>query len=263
MFLFLSKLLPLFLYPLGLTCLLMVVALVLIWKRPRLAAGVIALGLGVLLLSSSSWVSGQLLKSLEWQSLPTTLPQADAIVVLGGCTRPPLQPRPGVDVTDAGDRVIYGAQLYRQGKAPYLVLSGGRIDWRQGGPPESSDMADLSQQLGVPATAILQDPTSFNTHENAVNVKKILQEKGLQRVLLVTTATHMPRSRLIFKHEGIDAIPAPTDFIMTYQPASETSEGSWQSVILDLIPDAERLGFTTRALKEYLGIAIYRLRGWL
>lgn len=263
MFLFLSKLLPLFIYPLGLACLLLIGAFITVWKRPRWSALCIGLALVILLVSGNGWVATQLTYSLENQYVPTAeLPKADAIVVLGGAIRPQFPPRPWIDVTEAGDRAIYGAQLYRQGKAPVVILSGGRIEWQGGGPPESADMAKLVEALGVPATAILQDPTSLNTYENAVNVKKILQQRGIKQILLVTSAAHMPRSIQIFQKQGINAIPAPTDFLVSQQELKE-QQATPQGKILSALPEAENLYRLTRALKEYIGIFIYRLRGWL
>lgn len=263
MFLFLSKLLPLFLYPLGLACLLMVVALVMSWKRSRWGMLPIALGLIVLLLGSNSWVANGLVQSLEWQQLPAKeLPTADAIVVLGGATKPAFPPRPTVDLSEQGDRVFYGAQLYREGKAPVVIASGGRIAWRGGGPSESADMAEILKTLGVPASAILQDPTSLNTYQNAVNVRQIIKTRGIRTILLVTSAMHMPRSLQIFRRQGIEAIPAPTDFLVTQQEIGEPNS-SFQATLLSLLPDADRLDKTTRALKEYIGMVVYRLRGWI
>ncbi len=262
MFLFLSKLLPLFVYPLGIACLLLVVAFVTLWKRPRIAAGSIALAFVVLVLAGNGWISSQLVRSLEWQHLPPAeLPDAEAIVVLGGATDSQIPPRPWIDVNEAGDRPLHGARLYLQGKAPRLILSGGRIDWRGAGDPESADMAQIAEALGVPADAILQDPDSLNTHQNAVNVKQILDQEGINRILLVTSAMHMPRSLKIFEKLGIEAIAAPTDFftVEDYNPESEP----WQSTLLNLIPDAEPLTRFTRALKEYVGTFVYWLRGWL
>jgi uncharacterized SAM-binding protein YcdF (DUF218 family) len=263
MFLFLSKLLPLFLYPLGLACVLLVVALVMWWRRSRWVPVPIALALIVLLLGSNTWVANGLVRSLEWQQIPKgELPNADAIVVLGGATKPASPPRPTVDLSEEGDRVLYGAQLYREGKAPVVIASGGRITWRGRGPSESADMAEILKTLGVPASAILQDPTSLNTYQNAVNVREIMKQRGIGRVLLVTSAMHMPRSLRIFQRQGIDAIPAPTDFLISEQEI-EDSDATPESTILSLLPDADRLRNTTRVLKEYLGMVIYRLRGWL
>lgn len=263
MFLYLSKLLPLFFYPLGLACLCLLVALFMLWKRPRTAALAIALALILLLFTSSGWVSRSLVQSLEWQNLPLTeIPTAEAIVVLGGATKSALPPRPFVDLNEAGDRVIYAGQLYRQKKAPIIILSGGRIDWKGGGPSESEDMATILTSIGIPKEAIVQEPDSLNTYQNAVNVKKILNSGGIRRVLLVTSAIHMPRSLLIFKHQGIDVIPAPTDFLVSQRELQELTSTP-KAALLNVLPDVDNLHLFTSALKEYVGILAYRLRGWL
>lgn len=264
MFVFLSKLLPLFIYPLGLSCLLIVAALTMLWKRPKWSALPMAAALIILLLGSSGWVSKSLVRSLEWQNLPMAeTPQADAIIVLGGGVKAALPPRPWVELGEAGDRIIYASRLYRQGKAPLLILSGGRVQWKGGGSPESADMAEIAQTSGVPASAILQDPDSNNTYQNAVNVRKILDAKNIKGpVLLVTSAMHMTRSLLIFQRQGIKAIAAPTDFHITQQDMT-VAQSNWQAVILNCLPDSYQLHQSTTALKEYIGLIVYRLLGWL
>jgi uncharacterized SAM-binding protein YcdF (DUF218 family) len=262
MFVFLSKLLPIFVYPLGLTCVLLVVALVLLWFRPRWTAFPVALALIVLLLSSNGWVSNALVRSLETQNIPpATLPQADAIVILGGSLRPISPPRTTVEVSEQGDRVLYAAYLYKRKKAPYIIASGGRVQWRGGGPSEASDMANLLTEIGIPRSAILLEPDSLNTYQNAVNTRQILQQRNLKRVLLVTSALHMPRSLAIFKKQGINAIPAPTDFLVTELLLDEPN--SSEGFILNVLPEIDRTQRFTQALKEYIGFVIYRLKGWL
>lgn len=262
MFFFLSKLLPLFVYPLGFACIAMLVALLLLWKQPKLAALAILLGFLALMAGGNGWVCASLVRSLEQQHIPEgELPQAEAIVVLGGATRSPSPPRPWVEVNEAGDRTLYGARLYLQDKAPYVVLSGGRISWRGDVASEAEDMAQIVEAMGVPPSAILLDRTSLNTRQNAENVKAILDERDIDRILLVTSAIHMPRSLLVFRKLGIDAIPAPTDFIMTDDAVAAMSD-SGEAIVLNVIPDAQRLALTTRAMKEYIGLLVYRLRGW-
>ena len=241
----------------------MSVTLVLIFKRSRWAFVPVTAALIALLVGSNGWVCSALVQSLEWQYIPAgELPIVDAIVLLGGSTKPAFSPRPMVDISEEGDRVLYAAKLYRDGKAPRIIASGGRVDWRGSVPPESEDMATLLSSFGVPPSAILQDPTSLNTYENAVNVRQILNTQNLQRVLLVTSAMHMPRSLLIFQRQGIETIPAPTAFLVTEQDIQEANS-SIQAILLNLLPDPERLSITTKVLKEYLGTFIYRLRGWL
>jgi uncharacterized SAM-binding protein YcdF (DUF218 family) len=260
--LFLSKLLPIFIYPLGFSCLLLIVSLILWWKYPRFVPIPIALALIVLWLSSNGWFSNWIVQSLEWQNIPQgDLPQAEAIVILGGATKSADAPRPMVDVNEQGDRVTYGAKLYRDGKAPLIVAAGGRVAWRGGGRAEAMDMAELLMMMGVPANAILKETESLNTYENAVNVKVILAAKGIKKVLLVTSALHMPRSISIFHNQAIEAIAAPTDFLVSDRELAEPN-ASMEAFVLNLLPDVDRLDKTSKAIKEYIGLLIYRLKGW-
>lgn len=264
MFLFLSKLLPLLIYPLGLACVLLVVALICLKRRPRWAAGAIALALALLLVSSNSGVSTAVIRSLEGRYQDTVnLPEAEAIVVLGGAIKPQFPPRPWIDVAEEGDRVLHGARLYLAGKAPLLVFSGGRITWGQGqSRSEAADMAELAEALGVPTRAILMEPDSLNTFENAAYTQVLLGDRGIERILLVTSAMHMPRALGIFKKQGFEAIPAPTDFHVARDPA-DPRLNTWQGRTLSLVPQTENLHYFTRALKEYIGIGIYWAKGWL
>jgi uncharacterized SAM-binding protein YcdF (DUF218 family) len=122
-------------------------------------------------------------------------------------------------------------------------------------------MASLAEIMGVPKSAILQDPNSLNTHQNAVEVRKILESKGIKgSVLLVTSAMHTPRSLLVFQRQGIKVIAAPTDFLVTENPIEDSS---LEANLLNLLPNAYSLQQSTKALKEYIGLVVYRLRGWI
>ncbi len=262
MFVFLSKLVPLFLYPVGLSSLLLVIAIASFWKRPRLAAGCIAFALGILFFCSNPALARAIVQSLELQYLPPpTPPQAEAIVILGGSTHAPVPPRTWPEIMEQGDRILYGAKLYREGAAPKIILSGGRINW--GGPTvqsEAADMRTLLRFMEVPDTALYLDSTSLNTHQNAVNVKVILEQAGINGpVLLVTSALHMPRSMAIFKKQGIPAIAAPTDYL--YETGNPYQ--SFGDILFDCLPTAKAVDQVTNSLKEYLGFLIYGLRGWL
>ena len=263
MFLFLSKLIPLFFYPIGITCLLLFAALIFLWLNSKWTPVAIGLALSVLFLSGNTWTSNWLAQSLEWQNIPKTeLPTADAIVVLGGGTRSQAYPRPDVDFTDAGDRVWYGANLYRAGKAPKIIVSGARIAWKGDGNPESEDLTKLLVNMGVPKADIIPESNSLNTRENAVNVQKILKAENFKSVLLVTSAMHMPRSMAIFKRLGIKAIAAPTDYRISQLELDQPNRQT-EAAILSFIPNEECIILTTQAIREYIGIFVYKLRGWL
>ena len=263
MFVFLSKLLPLFVYPLGLGSILIVLAVILN-KYKRLRNGLAIAAAVILWGFSNHWVDMALTHGLEWQYLPPLdAPKAEAIVVLGGGTSPAQYPRPTTEMSGAGDRVYYAAHLYREGRAPFVMLSGGTIDWMSNGPSTpAAEMADIITFMGVPESALWLEDKSQNTHENAVFSAQMLKEKGIHRILLVTSAIHMPRAMAVFKKQGLEVIPAPTDFKVTQVAWDGLLHGSFESQIIYLLPDASDLGSTTNALKEYIGLFVYRLMGW-
>jgi uncharacterized SAM-binding protein YcdF (DUF218 family) len=264
MFLFLSKILPLFVYPVGLASLLLIAALA-FYKHRRIQNVCIGLALAVLLFFGNEWVSQSLVRSLEWRHLPAgELPNANAIVLLGGGTRPQLPPRPMSEVNEAGDRVNYAAKLYREGKAPFVVVSGGFIDFYGATVAEAEAMRELLMAQGVPDEAIVLESRSRNTHENALYVREIADADGFNEILLVTSGLHMPRSVAIFEHQDFEVIPAPVDFLATWgEEGRSTSDVGVVGWLLKVLPNSERLDFSSRALREYIGMIVYRLQGWL
>ncbi len=263
MFLFFSKLLPLFVYPLGLASILLLVGLIIAWKRPYFALFPMGIALGLILIFSNAWVSSLLTQSLEWQHISNEeLPETEAIILLGGSTQAPIPPRNTVEINDSGDRVFYAAHLYKAGKAPIIIATGGGISWLGKTIPEANNMKQLLVAMGVPPSAVIEETHALNTHENAVYTKEILEERGIEKALLVTSAFHMPRSVLTFKKQEINIIPAPTDFSITKQHW-EQLQSTPQATLINSLPSAGNLEQTTKVLKEYLGIFIYWLRGWI
>jgi uncharacterized SAM-binding protein YcdF (DUF218 family) len=262
MFVFLSKLLPPLVYPLGLACVFIIVALLLHrrtgWQRILLILALLALWAG-----GNRWVALGLARSLERRYLPpASLPPAGAIVLLGGGTASPEYPRPIPEVNSAGDRVIYAAWLYQQGKAPAILASGGLLDWNPLHSSPAQDMAALLKMMGVPPEAIWLQPESRNTYEDALYSAQILKEKGIRRILLVTSAWHMPRSVRLFQAQGLEVVAAPTDFSVTDTDWEDMTSLNLRSQILGLLPSADNLGLTTRMLREYIGLLVYDLLGY-
>ena len=264
MFVFLSKLLPPFAYPLGFVIILLILPLVLqrfrrLWKAAIIAA------LLILLIASNRWVAFSLTRSLEWQYVPSgEIEKASAIVLLGGGTESAEPPRPFVQVNGAGERVIYAAYLYKQGKAPAILASGGNLEFIGSQPSTpASDMKVLLLFMGVPDGSIWLEDQSQNTYENAVDCAKILKAKNISRVILVTSAIHMPRAVALFQKQGIQVIPAPADFDVTQAGWNDLAHAPLGEQIINLLPSTGNLGMTTNALKEYLGILVYRLEGWI
>jgi uncharacterized SAM-binding protein YcdF (DUF218 family) len=260
MFVALSKFLPLFAYPLGLALLLLVLAL--LFRRLKWRRLAVLVALVVLFLGSNRWMAIALARSLEWQYLPPgEIPAAQAIVLLGGASQSAQPPRPIVEINDAGDRILYAAYLYQQGKAAHILVSGGQIDWLSTGNSPAQDMSSLLQLMDVPSSALWLEERSRNTYENALFSRQILASHGINRIILVTSAMHMPRAVKLFEHQGFEVVPAPVDFNATF--SSTDQPASLGTVLLDLIPSVDNLELTSRVMKEYFGLIVYRLRGWL
>jgi uncharacterized SAM-binding protein YcdF (DUF218 family) len=190
------------------------------------------------------------------------MPSAQAIVVLGGGTESPETPRPITEVNGAGDRVLYAAWLYQQGKAPVILASGGSLDWELHQTTSAQNMEALLKLIGVPAEAIWTQPESRNTYEDALYSARLLKEEGIRRILLVTSASHMPRSVRLFQAQGLEVVPAPVDFHVTDADWKQLASPDLRVQILGLVPSADSLGLTTRMLKEYLGMLVYDLQGY-
>ena len=264
MFIFLSKFLPLLIYPIGLTFILLVIS-ILVANRKRVQKAIIIFIIILLGVSGNRFVALSLVRSLEWQYLPPQeIPQGEVIVVLGGATDAAVNPRTGVEVNGAADRILYASRLYHEGKAEHLLLSGGNISWlgTQSSTP-AGEMAEILELLNVPRDAMWLEDESRNTYENALYCSKILKEKGISRVLLVTSAVHMPRSVMLFEKQGVEVIPLPTDFSVTQAGWDDLFSPDIQTQLINLVPTVGNISATSNVMKEYIGMVVYRMNGWL
>jgi uncharacterized SAM-binding protein YcdF (DUF218 family) len=256
--LYLTKLLTELAYPLSLAMVLAVVAIFLLFFHyRRLGIAVMAAGMGWLYLWStpvfSDWVRGTLENRYEYLAADE-LPQADAIVVMGGAFDPWPRDMPYPNMQQAADRYWHGARLYHAGRAPVVIPSGGLLPWREEGlRGDAVAGAVLLTDLGVPNEALIVETEALTTRDNAVRVAAIMEEHGMERVIVVTSALHMRRSVGSFRAVGIEPIPAATDFEVV---ARTDTVGRW-------FPRAKSLFDSGRAIKEYLGYFVYRIRGWV
>jgi uncharacterized SAM-binding protein YcdF (DUF218 family) len=257
---FLYSVLLKFLSPVSITLVLLIAA-ALFRRRPLLRRVSFTLALATLLICGNGWVVHRLVKSLEWRHLPLDpIPSADAIVVLSGGVQAAWRPRPTVELNESGDRVLYGAELFRRGHAPRIICTGDVGPGSLGRRPEAEDMAELLEMIGVPRENIALETKAKNTHEHAVNLCPTFQEQQIRRVLLVTSAIHMPRSLGVFQHScpAVEYIPAPMDFRVT-----ESMPAPWYRSAVSLLPTVNTLRDFNDATHEYIGMLYYRIRGWL
>lgn len=250
-----SKLVLPFVLPPGCCLVLLALGLALLaLGRRRAAAAAIVSAFAVLALASAPATARWLAAPLEARFAALDLaapPRADAIAVLGGGAGPALPPRQDPDIADSSDRVWHAARLFAAGAAPVVIVSGGRAAAVRDVPEEARAMAHLLALWGVPERAIELEIASRNTRENCAAIAEVAARRGWQRVLLVTSALHMPRALRECNAAGITWIPAPTDFRAVFDGRSDLWE--W-------LPESGALDLSAAALKEWLGLGLDRRR---
>ena len=257
MYIYLSKILPLFILPLGIVFECLIIAFVLQVKGRRKSSAVFLLaGMAVLWASSTPIVADALLCRLE-QQYPamhlSEIPVSKCIVLLGGSVQPVMPPRVDIDLLDSADRVYKAAGLYHAGKGKIIIISGGNQPWMPDAKSEAEETRSLLMDFGVPPLAIELDETSRNTRENAINTLALLDAGTCKKPLLVTSASHMPRAVATFTKVGVDVFPVSTDIRVVK---------SAQLTVFAFIPSARALAMTSNAVREWVGQMVYRLRGW-
>jgi uncharacterized SAM-binding protein YcdF (DUF218 family) len=222
--------------------------------RRRWATALASIAFAVLWIGSLPVVAdalGRRLESAYPQTSVEATPSADAILVLGGALIGPLPPpRAHYTFGPAVGRLWHVVKLYEAGKAKWIVIAAGNQPDTEGQPVEADAIAEMLVSLGVPPTAIRRETLSRNTMENVQNAQAVLTELRARRVLLVTSAHHMPRAVKSFQKawqgSSMEVLPSPTDF----QVDRFRNRGfMW-------IPSPSALLSVTNSAKEFAGIAL-------
>ena len=268
-FIFLSKMIPSLIYPTSMITILLLIALFL--KSNKVRRRLVGIAVILLLICGNEFPGSFLIRQLE-----TTYPpfdgteKAPVIVVLGGCTESKSYPRESVEVNGAGDRILYGARLFKKGYGEKLLVGGSYIEWLDGqtivdGSVSSpaSEMAEIAVEIGVPKDKIILQNRSLNTYQEAVEDAAILSEMGVNKIILVSSATHMRRAVPLFEKQGLTIIPAPTDYSFSDKQWADFLETTPENFYKWIIPTSGNFRTLENAFKEYLGYFVYKLRGWL
>lgn len=229
MFFYLSKLIAVILNPIHLFLLLIITSLLLsivVKKRPKRTKR------AVLSLSTLRWASltltvflavnlvvpilpYQAVKALEHSFEQPDLDRVNpaVIIVLGGWqgagasfTTPYSPP-----ISSAGDRLITGLILAKRFPEAKLYLPGG-LQRDQNAPSESDISRMVLAGLELPSSRFIIEGTSRNTAENASYIRAMVDDISRDQVLLITSASHMPRAMGSFRAEGINPIAYPVDY---------------------------------------------------
>jgi uncharacterized SAM-binding protein YcdF (DUF218 family) len=247
----LKKIVSRFLFPLPLSLEFILVGLCLVWLTRRQRAGKILITFGAFLLTALSYpfASTPLVRVLERRYPAYVVPAAREspgasptyIVVLGGrANRDPAVPVTSRISSDLLARLAEALRLHREIPGSKLILSG------SSGSAEA--LSSVAQVFGASPQDILLTPEPRDTEEEALRISALV---GKAPLILVTSATHMPRALGLFRKLGVHPQPAPADFLAPEYPPEP----------VDLFPSAFELFKSQTAIYEYMGLAWAKLRG--
>ena len=223
-------------------------------RRRRLV--VLSVILVLMALVCTDLVGYPALGSLEWRyPADTPLPdKADAVVVLASGVR--VLNKSGtlyeLGPTCMG-RCAKAAEVYHHAGPCVVVVSGGKSRPNTPGPSIAQAMKDFLVRMNVDPDDILVEGTSRTTYENAVQSYELIKKRDLQRIVLVTDASHMLRSQWCFEALGCPVIPVGCN----YQPAMV----AWTPEVF--MPSAISVSKVCKASHEWFGILWYWLKGRL
>lgn len=241
------------LLPISSLLIISIAGLLLLSHQKVLAMILLASSLSILLLLSLPWVTKHLASTQEIYPplIDSMLNQttAQAIIVLGGGLRYPAPEYPQEVNLKSNTlvRIRYAARLAKKTQLPLLV-SGGSV-FETDLPSEATLMSQVLINEFNQAVK-WQEGKSHNTAENAAYSYQILNNIGVQRIILVTHALHMRRAVEQFEKQGFQVIPAPTDFL------------SWPATnnLFNFLPSAKALEKSTLVIHEVMGRVWYKLR---
>lgn len=185
---------------------------------------------------------GQLRKEIS------SIPKADAIVVLGGMFNYVKIEGGGKNEWMDPDRFFGGVELYKAGKAKQLIFTGAKMSWAEKyQETEGEALKKYAVEFGVPDTAIKISAIVTTTEDESKEVRKLLPFTN--KIILVTSAYHMPRSKSLFERQGFEVITFPVDSKVSFEATT----------ILDYLPEADSFKKSETAIRELIGRAFYAL----
>ncbi len=250
----LSKILWFLLRPNTLALLAACIGALLLWRRRGRGLGQVLalLGLGwfVLVLATPlpSWVTLPLEDRFPRPEEPAHI---DGIIVLGGAVETALTEARGIPALNgAAERMTEPVALLRRHPEARLVFTGGQGSPVAGALSEADVARQLWLSMGLSDDRLVFEEAARNTHENAVLTHRLVQPKPGETWLLITSASHMPRSVGVFRRAGWTLTPWPVNY------STGHDWRSWYDA-----PFGARLGQVEWAIREWIGLTAYYMLG--
>lgn len=177
--------------------------------------------------------------------------KAGVVVVPGGMAS--LQESTGrIRFNGSADRLFQALELYKKGIVKKIVISGGNPYLTRKERPEAGFLKEYLLLLGIPVEDLFTEEKSRNTRENAVNTADLFERNGWEkRIILVTSAFHSRRAILAFEQAGFTVVPYNADPLKSVRPVNLKEV---------LLPDPGKFGGWQMLIKEWVGMAVYRMR---
>jgi uncharacterized SAM-binding protein YcdF (DUF218 family) len=254
MFFVLSKTLNYFSTPVFLVCASLMFSVIVKSKLKRIFFWT---GFGLLLFFSNGFIANFVMHTWELSTTPYNQMQKYKLaIVLTGSTIPGLSPSDRVYFGRGADRVTHTVQLYKLGLVEKIFVSGGSGRLQPIGEREAEEYKKAMIIMGVPSEVIITESETRNTHESAVEVKKIIDRLGYRSedCLLVTSAFYMRRSLACYRKVGLNPDYFTTDFY------SEPPKFHLDSL---LVPKVEAMDIWTKLIREWVGMIAYKFAGYI
>jgi uncharacterized SAM-binding protein YcdF (DUF218 family) len=242
---YLNKLLPIFASPLGLISFLIILG-ILTKRTVYIVTALLLLWLTSLPIVSNS-LMGILERNYEVQTLDN-LEEHDTVVVLSGMVRT-IKNNDEIhyEFTEAVDRILAGVRLVKSGKANRMILTRGQLPWSLGD-PEGEFLSEFANMNGIDAAKITLTRVVQNTDDEAKAIAELITSN--EKLILITSAFHMPRARMVFENQNIFVTEFAVDF-----------RNRWSKLdILDFLPQAKAFKDSSLFIREMIGRAYYSLK---
>lgn len=209
------------------------------FKRTRLVCTVVAIAMTIIFTNPLLYIYAE----RSWQ---TPLDQQhdtthyDYGVVLGGFGQYDTFSG-NIDYQRAIDRLFTAIRYYRNGNIRSIIVSGDGLTT-----DSLTFYREMQQLYNIPPEALIREPKARSTRENAIYTASILQQHNNPRVAVFTSALHIPRSRLAFEQEGIEATYIPCD----YRARKDNIYAMW-------MPSPKVLIDWGELIHEYIGYITY------
>ncbi|MDA3892284.1 MAG: YdcF family protein [Salinivirgaceae bacterium] len=253
MFYILSKIVGLLINPLIWILALLIIAL--LAKNKNLKRKLYLSAIVVTLLFSNSFLFNEVLykwenKGVSYEELK---PCYDYGIVLSGMLWYDSETQ-RTNFSNSADRIWQAVHLYHEGKIEKILITGGAASFFEKDTIESVLLKNFLIDIGIPEEHVITEERARNTYENAIFTAELLKTETYNNLLLITSASHMRRSKKCFKKAGLVCDVYPVDHY------SGARRYNFEHLF---VPNTQTLFNWNAFIHEIFGMISYKLAGYI